>query len=154
MSKIGVLISELAIFLLIQLLGIYTASALILRKPEIAEIPQISLLTFASIFAVSVIIMLLAIKYLKHKFGFKMLFMFLIIIGSRTIFAIFFSDLIASILALAVVAVWVALPYVVVHNFALVLAISGISAIIPMILRLAGSASMPKRKSGLARWKK
>jgi len=85
MSKVGVLFSELAIFLLIQLLGIYTASAILIRKPEIAEIPQISLLAFASIFAVSVIIMLLAIKYLKHKFGFKMLFVFLIVIGSRIV---------------------------------------------------------------------
>ena len=127
MSKAGVMFSELVVFLFIQLLGIYTASALLLSKPEIAEMPQISLLAFASIFAVSVIIMILAIKYLKHKFGFKMLFVFLIVIGSRTIFSIFFSDLIASILSLAVVAVWVALPYVAIHNFALVLAIAGIS---------------------------
>ena len=35
-----------------------------------------------------------------------------------------------------------------------IVAITGISAIMPMIFRLAGSASIPKRRSGLARWKK
>ncbi len=127
MSKLIILVEELLLFFLVQLLGIFTASKLIISSPEILHIPQISLITFAGIFLMSVIFIFLAMRFVKHKSGFKILFIFLIIVGSKTIFSAFFSDLLSNILALLMVALWVFIPYVITHNFVLIFAIAGIS---------------------------
>ena len=127
MLNLKLLSSELLLFALIQFLGIYAASVLILRRPEILATPEISLAVFTMIFLLSVLFIFLAMRFVKHRIGFKLLFVFLIVIGSKAIFSAFFSDLVASILALAIVALWVALPYVLIHNITLIFAIAGIS---------------------------
>jgi len=129
MSKLKVLSTELSIFLIVQLLGLFAANQLIKVKPEIyMNMPELSIFSFALSFALAVCLIFVAMKFLKGKFGFKLLFVFLIVLGSKTIFSAIFPDFIANILALVVVALWVALPYVLVHNIAIVFAISGISA--------------------------
>jgi presenilin-like A22 family membrane protease len=128
MSKLNVLLTQLFLFILVQLLGIYVASTLIFQKPELIEIQQISLLAFFAIFALSVAIIFLAMRFLKHKFGFKMLFVFLIVVGSKSVFSSMFSETISTILSLVVVGLWVAIPYVYMHNIAIILSVSGIAA--------------------------
>ena len=127
MTKLKVLTSELTLFAIVQFLGIYVASILIKVQPELLELPQIPLAYFALVFLLSVSAILLAMKFLKHRYSFKLLFVFLIVMGSKTVFSAFFSDTISTILAIAMVAVWIFLPYVAVHNLAIILAISGIS---------------------------
>jgi presenilin-like A22 family membrane protease len=129
MGKLKVLATELSIFLAVQLLGLYTAAHLLSTQSEIyLNVPELSILSFAASFILAVTIIFMAIKFLKGKFGFKLLFVFLIVVGSKTIFSAMFSDFVSTILALVVVALWVGLPYVLMHNLAIVLAISGISA--------------------------
>jgi presenilin-like A22 family membrane protease len=127
MTKIKVLLSELLLFAAIQFLGIFVATKLMLNRPELLAVPEISLATFGTIFLVSVVFILLAMRFIKHKHGFKLLFVFLIVVGSKTVFSAFVSDMTANILALLVVALWVGLPYVFMHNAVLLLAVSGIS---------------------------
>ncbi|MBT3940927.1 hypothetical protein HOD83_02365 [Candidatus Woesearchaeota archaeon] len=127
MDKVKALVAELFMFGLIQLLGIYAATRLLVQQPELYILPQIPLMVFAGIFLVSVSVMFIAMHFLKHKFSFKLLFVFLIIIGSQTLFSAFFSNTVTVILSLAVVALWIALPYVAMHNIAIILAIAGIS---------------------------
>lgn len=129
MGKTKVLATELSIFLLVQLVGLFTASQLIKNRADTyLNIPEISMVSFALSFIIAVSLIFLAIKFLKGKFGFKLLFVFLIVVGSKTVFNSIFPDFISNLLALAVVALWVALPYVWMHNVAIILAISGISA--------------------------
>jgi presenilin-like A22 family membrane protease len=127
MTKLKVLFLELLLFAAIQFLGILVATILMLNKPELLAVPEISLATFATIFLFSIVFILLAMRFVKHKYGFRLLFVFLIVVGSKTVFSAFVSDFVANILALTVVALWVALPYVFMHNAVLLLAVSGIS---------------------------
>jgi presenilin-like A22 family membrane protease len=137
MNKLKVLFSELSIFAIIQFLGIYIGSLLLVKMPEFVQAPQISLTIFLSIFLLSVTMIFLAMRFMKNKYGFKLLFVFLIVIGSKTVFSAFVSDFYANILALIIVALWVAIPYVLMHNIALIFAISGISTEIGFSLSLS-----------------
>jgi presenilin-like A22 family membrane protease len=127
MSKARLLSTEIFLFLMVQLIGIYVASSLMIRSPELLAVQEISLITFLAIFSMTVILIFLAMKFLKHKFGFKLLFIFLILVGSRTVFASIFSANIATILSFVLMFLWLALPYVFMHNIAIIFAISGIS---------------------------
>jgi len=59
---------------------------------------------------------------------FKLIFVIFIVSGTKQVFSAFFPFLIASIIALAILAIWLLMPIVIVHNIALLFAIAGISA--------------------------
>jgi presenilin-like A22 family membrane protease len=127
MTKLKVLISELLLFAAVQFLGIFVATRLMRVRPELLAAPEISLVTFAMVFLTSVAFILFAMRFIKHKHSFKLLFLFLIVVGSKTVFSAFVSDFVSNIFVLILVVLWVGLPYVFMHNIVLLLAISGIS---------------------------
>ena len=137
MNKTKVLFSELTLFAIIQFLGIFVASKFLMRRPEVLAAPEISLTFFIAVFLLSIVFIFIAMRLFKNKHGFKLLFVFLIVIGSRTVFSAFMSEFYASIIALILVALWVAIPYVFMHNIALIFAISGISTELGFSLSLS-----------------
>ena len=127
MERLKVFFYEIIMFILIQLLGIYTAYNLFLQRAEL-PVPELSLLSFGIAFAVATIFIVFAVKFFKGTLGFKLLFIFLIIIGARIVFETQFHMLVATLLAFFILAIWLLGKNVLTHNIAIILAIAGISA--------------------------
>ncbi len=135
MKQIKPLFIELFLFAAAQIIGIYTAYNLILLKPELIP-AEISLFNFIIAFLIATSAILLALKFFKGQIGFKLLFIFLIGIGSKTIFQTFTTEIIAISLAIIIIAMWLLLKYILIHNLVLILAIAGIGATLGLSISL------------------
>lgn len=122
------LLIELMLFSITQLTGLGAAYFLILKKPELIPFEEISLTYFVVAFLIATFFIILALRFLKGSIGFKLLFVLLIAIGTKTVFQPFTSEIFASLLALGVIILWLLIKYVWVHNLAIILAVAGISA--------------------------
>ncbi len=126
-DKIKLLTMELSVFFIIQFFGLFIAKRL-LERNYISELPTVSAFSFAIGFVIATAFILLAAKFLKSGVGFKLLFVMLIVIGSQTFFNAFFPKYLSYALAMTVLLLWLAFPFVLVHDFIILFAVGGISA--------------------------
>ncbi len=137
MGKGTILTFELLIFAIVQFLGLFVAKFLYETRPELTQLPQISLIQFVVVFIIATSVLLLALKYLKKNIGFKIFFMLLIFIGSNIIFNTFLPEVYALLAAAGIVLAWLFFKFIWMHNLAIILAIAGVS------VQLGMSISVP-----------
>ena len=125
---IPILLYELLVFGAIQLFGLLVGYKLAASPQYTAQAVQLAPFDFIAAFFIATAFFLIFLKFLRKATLFKLLFIFLILVGTKTAFTAFFSNNIASVLTLGVLLVWLLLPYVLTHNFVLLTAISGIGA--------------------------
>lgn len=128
------LFAEFSLFLAVQLLGLWVAHTILKTIP----IPKIetgpSILWFLLAFIVATALIIILLRFFKGPVAFGALFSFLIFIGSDIVFSTFLPRLIALALAIAVVGVRILWPNVLSHNFAIILAVAGVSAQLGIML--------------------
>lgn len=125
---IPLLLYELLVFAAIQLFGLLVGTRLFASEQFASQVVQFTALDFAIAFLIATAFFFIFLKFLRGATLFKILFVFLIIAGSKFALSAFFSNTVSSVLTLAVVAVWLVFPYVLTHNFVILMAVSGISA--------------------------
>jgi len=127
--KFGLFGFESALFLSVQLLGILVGLKLFEATPVPKMETGASIVWFLVSFVLVTILILLALKYLKFKIPFGIVFAFLIFVGADIVFSAFIKNsLIAVALALLVVALRFLWPNVLTQNIAIIIAIAGVSA--------------------------
>src|SRR3989338_4464175 len=146
------LLSELAMFLSIQLIALFVGTRII--AAQVAEFGAVqfqpareSVFSFLIAFAIATAMILLFITFIKFKMAYSAFYALLIFIGTSTVFSAFFSDIIAVVLAVVAVAVRFLLPNILTHNVTFFLALAGVSAqlgtmipvlaIIPILIALS-----------------
>lgn len=132
---IPLLLYELVLYSAIQAFGLLVGYRLSRSVVFSQQVVQFTPLDFVAAFLIATAFFFIFLKFLKRATFFKILFLFLIVAGSKVAFSAFFNNAISSILTVGVVLLWVALPYVTVHNFVILMTISGISASIGLGLR-------------------
>lgn len=121
------LLMEVILFVGIQFFGIFVAKNLI-NKGYLQESINVSPLFFLISFAIATTFFFLAIKFVKHGFLFKVVFLFLVFVGSRVVFSAFFPETISLALALIVLGIWFAAPYIIVHDAILLVTLAGVGS--------------------------
>lgn len=125
---IPLLLYELIVFASIQLFGLLVGYRLMRSDFFTAQVIQFTALDFIAAFLIATAFFLIFLKFLRGATLFKILFVFLILIGSKSALSAFFPNILASVLTLGVLIIWLLFPYVITHNFVILMAISGISA--------------------------
>jgi len=125
---IPLLLYELLVFGAIQLFGLLVGYKLMNSEQFIPTTIHFSSIDFIAAFLIATVFFVVFLKFLRGATLFKLMFVFIILIGSKAAFSAFFSNIVASILTLFVLIVWLAFPYVLTHNLIILTSISGISA--------------------------
>ena len=134
----NLLLNELFLFSIVQMLGLYVGYKLFLAKEIIALSPGSSITTFLISFTISTIALVAVIKYFKPRGLFKLLFAFLIFVGSETVFGVFIPyGYFGAALAAILVALRFYHPTILTQNLALIIAIAGISANLGLLFPLS-----------------
>ena len=127
------LLSELAMFLSIQLIALFVGMRII--AAQVAEFGAVqfqpakeSVFSFLVAFGIATVLILLFITFIKFKMAYSAFYALLIFIGTSTVFSAFFSNIIALVLAVIAVAVRFLLPNILTHNVTFFLALAGVSA--------------------------
>lgn len=127
-------LTESSIFLSIQVLGLFVGFRLLEKLKPLALVETISITEFIVAFLLATAILLLTLKFIKHRMVFKLLFVFLIMIGSKIVFESIFPSLFAGILAILVLLAWLTIPTLLTQNIAMLFTIAGISASVGVAL--------------------
>jgi presenilin-like A22 family membrane protease len=130
----GAFFTESSIFLSIQFLALFVGWKLLEKLKPLAIMETISITEFLVAFVIATAILLLTIKFIKHRMVFKLLFIFLIVIGSKIVFESIFPSLFAGILAVLVLLAWLMVPTILTQNIAMIFTIAGISASVGVAL--------------------
>lgn len=144
----GAFLTESLIFLTIQGVGLFVGWKLIQEVQRLSIVETISITEFIVAFVMATAVLLLALKFIKHKMAFKLLFIFLIMIGSKIVFESVFPAIFAGILAILVLVAWLMIPTILTQNIAMLFTIAGISASVgaalsvPVILVMLGILSI------------
>jgi presenilin-like A22 family membrane protease len=126
---------EVLFFCLILFLGIYAASEarLVLIEEDI-ELQKISFENFILYFLISTVFILFLISLQKvrkyRKAVYKFIFAFSFVYGALTILPLFFPDIITLFLILFLLFLWFKISSVWIHDIAIVIALSGLGAIL------------------------
>ncbi len=127
------LLSELATFLSVQLLALFVGWRLIAL--QVAEFGAVqfqpageSIFSFLIAFAIATGFIILFITFIKIKFAYNLFFAIILFVGADIVFSVFLSEIVAFILAVAVVAARFWKPNILTHNASLFLALAGVSA--------------------------
>ncbi|MBD3262792.1 hypothetical protein GF374_00240 [Candidatus Woesearchaeota archaeon] len=132
------LASQISLFMLVQLLGLWVGLTIIRTVPLPKMEAGPSVIWFLIIFVIATAGILLALKFLKHKTPFGLLFAFLIFVGSDIVFSTFVPwRALAIVLALSVVAMRFLWPNILTQNIAIIIAIAGVSAQLGALLPIA-----------------
>jgi len=132
--KAGLLFNEFILFLIPQILGLFVGWKILQVVPieKMEVIPSIT--TFVIAFAIATVMIILAIKYIKHPIAFNFLFSFLIFVGAETVFELFMPLLMAVALAILLSAARYLWPNMLVQNTAILIAIAGVGAQLGLLL--------------------
>ncbi len=130
----GAFLTESSIFLSIQVLGLFVGFKLLEKLKPLAFVETISITEFFVAFLLATAVLLITLKFIKHRMVFKLLFIFLIIIGSKIVFESIFPALFAGILAILVLLAWLMIPTILTQNIAMIFTIAGISASVGVAL--------------------
>ncbi len=130
----GAFFIESSIFVGIQLLALFVGFRLLEKLRPLAMMETISVTEFIVAFLIATAILLISIKFIKHRMVFKLLFIFLIIVGSKIVFESIFPALFAGILAILVLVAWLMIPTLLTQNIAMLFTIAGISASVGVAL--------------------
>ncbi len=125
---IPLLLYELLVFGAIQGFGLLVASRLMRLEQFTTQVIQFTATDFIAIFLIATAFFFIFRTFLRGATLFKFLFIFLILVGSKAALSAFFSNILASVLTLVVLVIWLVFPYVLTHNFVMLMAISGIGA--------------------------
>lgn len=129
------LATEFSLFLAVQLLGLWIGWKIF----HTLEVPKMetssSIIWFLVIFVIATGSILLALRFLKFKMPFGLLFAFLIFVGANIVFSTFISNtVLAFTLAAVVVGFRFLWPTIITQNIAMILAIAGVSAQLGVLL--------------------
>jgi len=125
---------EISMFLAIQAIGLWVGSVL-LQAGQIETLPtEQALSSFVIAFAIALVMVVLALKFLASPFSFGIFFAVLIFIGAQIVFAAFLPLIWSIIAAAAVAAVRFVKPTVITHNIAIFLTVAGVSAQLGLLL--------------------
>lgn len=129
-------LTEAGIFLLAQILGLATGFALLQKEiiPQMTDVSSIA--TFIITFIIATAILLIILKFYKGKSFFKLFFILLLIVGADLVFSAFIPGALSKVLALALVALWLLLPIIFIHNMTILIAIAGIGTSLGLVLSL------------------
>lgn len=131
------LIFLISTFFLIQIIGLYTGYSLS-KISVIEQMPaEQSLIWFSVSFLIATLLLILGIRFFKGKFFFGILFLFILFVGSQTVFSSFLPEAIAIILAAFLVLIRHVKPSPLIHNTAIGIAIAGIGAQIGLMLPIS-----------------
>lgn len=125
---IPLLIYELLIFATIQLFGLLVGYRLSISEQFVNQVVHFSVFNFVIAFLIATAFFFIFLKFLKGAKFFKILFVFVVLAGSKVTLSAFFSNIVASVLTIVVLVIWLAFPFVLTHNFAMLMALSGIGA--------------------------
>lgn len=130
----GAFAIESSIFLSIQALALFVGFKLLEKLKPLAMMETISITEFIVAFLIATSVLLITLKYIKHRMAFKLLFIFLIIIGTKIVFEAIFPSFFAGILAILVLIAWLMVPTLLTQNIAMIFTIAGVSASVGVAL--------------------
>lgn len=125
-----------ALFLIVQAVGLYTGSVIFATQEIVALEATGSIINFLVSFAVATIGLVLLLKFTRTGLFFKLLFAFLIFVGTNTVFAAFIPAEAAFLLAVEMVILRFCWPNVFSHNAVMMLAIAGIAATLGLLFSI------------------
>jgi presenilin-like A22 family membrane protease len=138
------LIYETGIILITQALALYTGWLMLgtkvlfegqemgLRDAMIIADTGSGIASFVAAIAISTIMMVLVLKYLKGRWLYQLLFAYLLFMGIDTVVGFSFGEPLGVAAALLIIAARFLKPTVIVQNIALMIALAGVSAQLAM----------------------
>ncbi len=129
---------EVGMFLVTQLLALWTGFVMIIsgvREAVVIESTSEGVSIFFTSLLFATFMLIVILKYLKKPIIFKLLFAWLIFIGSRTVFLTVMPWAFASGLAIGLALLRFWKPLVLYQNIALILAIAGVGPQLAMFFR-------------------
>lgn len=124
------LAAEFSLFLTVQLLGLWVGWTILQTVPVPKMETGPAIFWFLIIFAIATGVILLALKFFKARLPFSLLFAFLIFIGAHIVFSTFLPNTIAIALAIGIAGLRFIWPNILTQNIAIIISISGISALL------------------------
>lgn len=125
---------ESAIFLAIQALGLFVGFRLLEKLRPLAVIETISITEFIVAFVLATAVLLATLKFIHHGMVFKILFVFLIMIGAKVVFESILPSFFAGLLAILLLVAWLVVPTLLTQNIAMTCTIAGIGASVGVAL--------------------
>ncbi|RZD32089.1 MAG: hypothetical protein CXT77_01005 [uncultured DHVE6 group euryarchaeote] len=118
---------HLFIFASVQILGILTGIAAINKLEAIDVVAtETSLIGAFFSFAIAFTLLFFIFRYSRKVNLFKYFFYLLIIIGSKVVFETYFTNLIANIFTIGLLALFIFSRSIITHNLALIITIAGV----------------------------
>lgn len=129
---------EIGMFLTTQVLALWTGFAMLqagVREAVVIESTSEGVSLFFTSLLLATAMLILILKYLKFPIIYKLMFAWLIIIGSTTVFSTFLPGLVALGFAFMLAGLRFWKPIVLIQNLCLILAIAGVGPQLAMFFR-------------------